>query len=364
MNTPKIAALYASPIFNTLLRFPDYDRSTTLTRELQQEALLEQNPRYRNGKYHAGAPDELTTTYRVNVHDFKEEKRYDEFGARMYALIDGAYPERVHRWATQQLPAENNSVEQGQRWVASTHSYTRDASREIVASNHLDCFGSEADFATLVRGLRAYQRKTQKYAKKIAAQLRAYHQQQVAQTAADELAKLRRGVWLGAEKALTTAARVDEPGVPFLGDTDLTYEQRKQLGLREYAVYESMDGMSAAFPVGTGIALKPVKRARELEDGAVYLWQWLVNGEVCGTVLGRLDRSAKERGYLPLRSDDTGKLASYCWAAWESEDITIYRVTHYTTRSAAPVPTMQAATQPARVQPRKPQPRRELAYAA
>lgn len=66
----------------------------------------------------------------------------------------------------------------------------------------------------------------------------------------------------------------------------------------------------------------------------MYLWQWLVNGEVCSTVLGRLDMKAKERGHLPLRSDDTGQIPAFCWAAWGNENVDLFRVTHYTTRAA------------------------------
>ncbi|MGI4871280.1 MAG: hypothetical protein ACRYFX_08890 [Janthinobacterium lividum] len=359
MNTAKIAALYKAGFY-------PYYLSATPERQADQLHMMHQLAYY-DDQLPLLPEQPKGWRYNLSISDgasYSGPRRLNFFGERTYSRAETYCPKRVYEWATQQLLLTSERFDVAERCMATLAAYPPRENGADINATYDHRIAGVADFATLERGIRAYQRKREKYVKKLMAQLEAYHQQQVAQAAADELAKLRRGVWLGAEKALTTAARVNEPGVPFLGDTGLTYEQRKQLGLREYAVYENMDGMSAAFPVGTGIVLKPVKRARELVDGAVYLWQWLVNGEVCGTVLGRLDRSAKERGYLPLRSDDTGKLASHCWAAWENENITIYRVTHYTTRSAAPVPTMQAETQPARVQPRKRRPRRELAYAA
>lgn len=366
MNTPKIAGLYAATEYADFINWSGADAD--LVRQELHDRIYHLVQR---DDVDYGSQGDTKTTHCVDIDDYnKTAKRYDSLGLRQYTLLSAYCPQRVHAWALRQLPAEDNgAVAPGERWTASVMTYLRDKSGEIVDSTLELRYGGAADFATLLRGMRAYQRKRQKYAKKIIAQVRAYHQQQLAAAKAEELRKLGRGHWLGSEKALTTAARVDEPGVPFMGDIQggagLSYEQLRALGVVFWAVPEK-DAMQPAFPAGTGIALKPVKRSRELVDGAVYLWQWLLDsGEIGCSVMGRLDLSVKQRGYLPLCSGDTGELAKYCWAAWGSESVKIWQVTHYTTRNAAPQPLMQAAAQPVRKQPAlRQRARRELAHAA
>jgi hypothetical protein len=365
MNTQKIAALYASPIFNTLLRFPAFDPTTTLTEQVMKHVLRKarEMSQSEDGRHYEAAASNPSR---------RRERYKDDAGGHAMGFLNEHITKRAADWMLNQIPEPVTRKHEGLAdhdvFLVNVMGYGRH-----VENPELDVetragyyFGSESDLQPLMRGLASIRRKRRKQAKKLEAQLRAYHAQQVAAAAAQELAQLRRGVWLGAEKAIATAARVDEPGIQFLGDTSLTYEQRKAMGLCYYAVHEDTHGMPSAFPMGTGMALKPVKRSQELVDGAVYFWRWLIDGKVVTQFLGRLDMSAKERGRLPLRFED-GTMPAYCWAHYgesaAAKGIEIYRVTHYSTRNSAPV--MQAETQPVPQQPVKRQRKqRELAHAA
>lgn len=334
MNIAKIAALYASPIFNTLLRFPNFDTTTTLTKQVMEHVLREARVVSEDGRrYQADAS-----------YPHRRERYTDDLGYRTTGFMAEYVTKRAAEWMLSQMPGWpeegvdhlRKGMPEQDVLLVSVMGYGRhdEAPEHDIETRTGMRFGAQEDLEIILRGIASIRRKRRKQAKKLEAQLRAYHARQ-------ELATLRNGQWLGAEKAITTAARINEPSVPFLGDAGLTHKQRQELDLRYWAVAERTHGMSAAFPVGTGIALKPVKRSRELVDGAVYLWLWVLNGKVEMSVLGHLDMSAKQRGYLPLRIADTGKVAEYCWAAYGDsaveKGIEIYQVTHYTTRNAEPV---------------------------
>lgn len=338
MNTSKIAALYDSThlsyIFNNEGKpgQPAYINLRTAVRLIEGEELSQ--------------VDAEGYDYRMDASRLNDRGSYcNEIGDRRAGFIDTFCSPRMAAWVRNQFAnpeqdVDNLRVGHDDLYLVTVWGYNSDKDK---ATKGFLRYGSQEDLAKVIRGMAAYERKAQKRSRKLVAQFRAYHQQRLAEAAAAEAAQLKRGVWLGAEKAITTAARVNEPSVPFMGDAGLSYEQRKAMDLRYFAINEYIHGTCAAFPVGTGIALKPVKRSRELQDGAMYLWQWELNGRVEMQVLGRLDMSAKERGHHPLRMEDTGKIADFCWSSFNNESVKLYRVTHYTTRPEAVLPTPKRA---------------------
>jgi hypothetical protein len=331
MNTQKIAALYASPIFNTLLRFPDFDTSTTLTKQLMGHVMDE-----------AGAVSEDGRRYYFDASYPHRRDRYtNDEGRRASGFIDENTSKRVGDWMLSQMHgwAEQNVAhlrkgmpEQDVVLVSVWGSGRREDGIETLAGMR---YGAKEDFEVILRGMASIRRKRRKQAKKLEAQLRAYHYQQ-------QEKQLRNGQWLGAERALTTASRVSEPGVPFLGDADLTAEQRK--GLHYWAVPENF-GMSAAFPTGTGIALKLITSSKQLIDGAVYLSQ-VTFGKPSDAHyqpvmrLGRLDLSRKTYGMMPLFQDDKPDQNLHIHAEWKQKEgagyeVKLLQVVYYTTRNAA-----------------------------
>jgi hypothetical protein len=325
MNTSKIAALYANPIFNTLLRFPDFDTSTTLTKELMGYTIDEASAVSQDGRrYYFDA----SYPHRHDIYTSDENRRATGF-------IDENTSKRVADWLFSQMEgwAEQNVAhlrkgmpEQDVVLVSVWGAGRREDGIKTLAGMR---YGAKEDFETILRGMASIRRKRRKQAKKLEAQLRAYHYQQ-------QEKQLRNGQWLGAERALTTAARVDEPGIPFMGDVTLAPEQYKTLHC--WGVPEN-SGMSAAFPAGTGIALKKVSSSKQLIDGAIYLYQRELQyggGQThLLSVLGRLDMSRKSHGYLPLFRDEEPECQMATSAAWSDKHLAIYQVTHYTTRNAA-----------------------------
>ncbi|MBO2009205.1 hypothetical protein [Hymenobacter negativus] len=287
--------------------------------------------------------------------------RLDKRGERQYEHLEArTLPMRVYQWAVGQLhePEAYGGVYAALKeahpghdvWTAHAMQYPPADSTEKAIG--VLAFGIEDDFAVVLRGLRAYQRKQAKATKKIMAQLAVYHATELQR---QELDKLRQGHWLGADKALTTAPRVNDPNVPFLGDMALTPEQRSRL--HYWAVPEGKH-MSAAFPAGTGIALKEVTSGKELIDGAVYLSQttWGKPGDAHyghTMILGRLDMSKKSYGSVPLRWDDEPERPLNVKAEWKKKEdadyeVKLLQVVAYTTRAEQVAPVMVAETQPMR----------------
>lgn len=320
MNTPKIATLYAQVAPAGQLCLP-----------LVHLAL----------KATSRQPGPDGYAYHFNAACLAEHHTYrDEFGERCSGFVDAYCPKRVADWLRQQMPGYptdilnvNKSLPDAEQHLVSVWGYGR--AHELPTQATLR-YGALSDFTAIVRGMVAYQRKVAKHQRKTLAQLRAYHQQQVS-------AKLRRGQWLGAAQALTTTARVDEPCVPFLGDLNLTPEQLRQL--RTWAVPEQA-GMSAAFPTGTGLALKVITSSKQLVDGAVYLSQ-VTFGKPSEAHyahvmrLGRLDLSRKTYGMIPLFQDDAPAKNLHIQAEWkrptegQGYEVLLLQVVGYTTRNAA-----------------------------
>lgn len=310
----------------------------------------------------AGGVDYRTgRTYGVSLRNMDDDtERFDERGEREYEQLRMNFPLRVYNWVRAQLhePETYGGVYAALKEAHPGHDVWNVHAMQYPAKNSAEkavgvlAFGIDDDFAVLRRGLRSYQRKLDKAAKKVLAQLAVYHKEAVA---AKEMEKLRTGHWLGAEKALTTTPRVDEPRVPFLGDAKVTPEQLQHL--RYWAVPQDA-GMSAAFPAGTGIALKVITASNQLVNGAVYLWQaeFGTRGEAGYHVrmsLGRLDTTRKEgRGWIPLFSDDNPTQDLCCEAQWTKKpgrrwEATLMQVVYYTTRAEQLAPALKpASTQP------------------
>jgi hypothetical protein len=136
-------------------------------------------------------------------------------GKWLYNEVEIYCPQRVHDWVLAQQPTINlhHDLPEGEVWSAMTSAFHDGPGGEFMLR-----FGGKADFAVMLRGVQAYERKQQKRYRKLLAQLRAYHAQQVllhlpsvASTAAEPVAaavcaaptigllprlygKLRRGV--------------------------------------------------------------------------------------------------------------------------------------------------------------------------
>ncbi|MGI4822276.1 MAG: hypothetical protein ACRYFV_13785 [Janthinobacterium lividum] len=362
MNTSKIAALYANPILNTQLRFPSFDLSTTLTAQVMKHVMNEARKISEDGRAYSI----------LASHVHRRQRPTNDLGERSGGFFDEDTSKRVADWVLSQMP---NYPEQPfahlRKGMAAEDEVVIQVWGHVRGNDDLEpraclLYGAQEDFEVILRGMASIRRKRRKQAKKLEAQLRAYHTQQLANTAAAELAYLRSGHWLGADKALTTATRINEPSVPFMGDVNMTAEeQEKRL---YWAVSQQAVGMVASFPAGTGVALKKVNRSRELINGAIYLYQEKITYSDGRTfimsTLGRLDLSRKIHGMLPIFRDEAPEYQMACFASWSDKAINIYRVTHYTTRGAEPV-AMQAETQLAPAQTKhKPKKQRELAHAA
>jgi hypothetical protein len=320
MNTSKIAALYADPIFNTLLRFPNFDKTTTLTQQVMEHLMREARVTSEDGR----------TYYFQASYAYRRDIYRDEVGHRASGFFDASCSKRVADWLLGQLPGWpaqgvahlRKGMPEVDTLLINVMGYrTEDNGPETVCGMR---YGAQKDFEVVLRGMASLRRKRRKQAKKLEAQLRAYHQQQQQQ-------QLRQGQWLGAEKALITAARVDEPGIPFMGDANLTKEQRQQLSY--WAVPADRD-MEAAFPEGTGLALKQVHRSRELVEGAVYLYQCQWGTGDYTLILGRARLADRQRGSLRLHCDDRPSAFSMS-LEWHNPMLKVFRVVYYTTRNAA-----------------------------
>ena len=272
-------------------------------------------------------------------------------------ILETYCPQRVAEALMRMMPgypAETLHLHQGadlakeDTYLVCVHRYDTTPDGE---STWMYRFGSYEDVQQVLRGMIHFKIKQNLRLMKQHTQLIAYHGYQLAK---QEKNQLRRGHWLGAEKALMTAARVPEPSIPFMGDVTLTPEQRQPL--LYWAVPEQM-GMSAAFPAGTGLAMKKVTSGKQLVEG-VYLYRATLGhpGDAYYHVmqtLGRLDLSRKKRGFFPLYHDENPEKEMLCWAQWKNDpakdwEITLYRVVAYTTH--APEVVAQRSYQQAEVQ--------------
>lgn len=130
------------------------------------------------------------------------EVRVRHFGG---LSLDQSCPLRVYEWANAQLPVEDLPQPKGESWSAMTAAFTGEPGGFLLR------YGSAAAFAPLLRGMRHYQRKLNRRTKKLFAQLRAYHAQQLA-------AEVQR-------EALVAAASTS-PLLPHYGITRAEYGRR------------------------------------------------------------------------------------------------------------------------------------------
>jgi hypothetical protein len=163
MNTAKIAALYGTYSSLHLLSPTDplHRQVAELLESKAQRAavgILEGN-RCHLAIKHMGA-----------------EARSSADGKWLYNEVEIYCPQRVHDWALAQQPVTNchHNLSEGEVWSAMTSAFLDGPGGEFMLR-----FGAKADFAVMLRGVRAYERKQQKRYRKLLAQLRAYHAQQV-----------------------------------------------------------------------------------------------------------------------------------------------------------------------------------------
>jgi hypothetical protein len=97
-------------------------------------------------------------------------------GKWLYNEVEIYCPQRVHDWALAHQPvtSRHHDLPEGKVWSAMTSAFPDGPEGEFTLR-----FGAKADFAVMLRGVQAYERKQQKRYRKLLAQLRAYHAQQV-----------------------------------------------------------------------------------------------------------------------------------------------------------------------------------------
>lgn len=170
MNTAKIAALC---VFSDCQRY------------LKQDASAGRNP-YFDYVTRCALRDDVPAggpTYAVSIDDHvRSIRRVDEFGDRQYDLLQVDCSARVYAWALKQLPTEDDLTPAQERWSAALAIHpTKESGEEMT---HTFCISGAASFATLLRGMRAYQAKRRKHARKVLAQVKEYLWQQVQAQAA------------------------------------------------------------------------------------------------------------------------------------------------------------------------------------
>jgi hypothetical protein len=357
MNTAKIAGLYAAAHYDLIVKYSGADSaiSETFAWGLHRAIWFDD----RKPSADALQPEK----YKIAINDGGRNVRMNVLGDKEYGLADTFLPKRVFEWARGLMPADDNERGPDMMMVSLHARYSESSGKD---AEHVMRLAERGRFGGLVRGILAYENKRRKYFKKTLKQLEVYHLQLLAKAKEAELNYLRSGHWLGADKALATATRIDEPTVPFMGDANISPQEHEKL--LYWAVGSRTVGMDTSFPTGTGVALKKVARAKQLVDGAIYLHQQKLDygdgrTEVI-SVLGRLDLSRKTHGMLPIFRDEAPDCRMATWAAWSDETINVFRVTHYTTHNGAAPVTMVAETQSAAKTSTKPRQRRALAHAA
>jgi hypothetical protein len=127
--------------------------------------------------------------------------RLSPAGKRLYNEIEIYCSQRVHDWARAQQPAtdRHQGLPEGEVWSAMTSTFPADTEGEFSLR-----FGAKADFAIMLRGVQACERKQQKRTLKLLAQLKVYHQQQLL---LGQQASVATAVGMGAESAETQPSR-------------------------------------------------------------------------------------------------------------------------------------------------------------
>lgn len=181
MNKTKIARYY--PFYLDMLRTKAAQPQRTLLgmmeNQLRAETLLASARRFSVGLKDCGNP----------------QRRYDYVGCVTDELLREFVPARVFNWAhlqvlTLPVPDDFGAIAPTTGWEAYLQAGTSvvglpgqpaPALSECEPTLHVRRQGTAQDFAPLLRGLRAYQAKLHKRARRLLAQLWTYHwQQQVA----------------------------------------------------------------------------------------------------------------------------------------------------------------------------------------
>jgi hypothetical protein len=132
--------------------------------------------------------------YWVALRDLDNpQRRFDQLGLPTDEVLHEQVPARVWNWVQAQLLALPTSTElelllgHATGWRARAHAFTLEeglpgqlvpAASECEASVSVERLASAEDLASLLRGMRAYQAKRRKYARRLLGQLSAYHWQQ------------------------------------------------------------------------------------------------------------------------------------------------------------------------------------------
>jgi hypothetical protein len=163
MNTTKIAALYGT-------YHPLHLLSPTDPLHQQVAELLVSKAQRATGGLLDGNRCHLA------IKHLGAKARFSPDGKWLYNEVEIYCPQRVHDWALAQQPATNrhHNLHEGEVWSAMTSAFHDGPGGEFMLR-----FGAKADFAVMLRGVQAYERKQQKRYRKLLAQLRAYHAQQV-----------------------------------------------------------------------------------------------------------------------------------------------------------------------------------------
>ena len=181
MNTTKIAAL--QPFFLSCLctkaAQPHRSLLDMLEIKLRADVVLA------NGK----------RSYSVAVRDQETPvQRFDQLGLPTDELLFELVPPRVWAWAEEQMPDPGNELDLSGGLIVRLSASTKAEGLpgqpvpQDAPSAWLMRQGPPELFAVLLRGLRAWQTKRRKRARRLLAQLRAYHGQ--AQPAPIELSEL------------------------------------------------------------------------------------------------------------------------------------------------------------------------------
>jgi hypothetical protein len=122
--------------------------------------------------------------YSVAVRDLENPvQRFDQLGLPTDELIFEFVPARVWAWAEEQMPDPGNELDLSGGLIIRLSASTKATGLpgqlvpQDAPSTWLMRQGPAEEFLTLLRGLRALQTKRRKRARKLLAQLRAFHNQ-------------------------------------------------------------------------------------------------------------------------------------------------------------------------------------------
>jgi hypothetical protein len=162
MNKTKIAALYGA-------YHPLHLLSPTDPLHQQVAELLMSKAQHATGSLLDGNRCHLA------IKHLGAEARRSPNGKWLYNEVEIYCPQRVHDWALAQQPATNrhHDLPEGEVWSTMTSAFPDGPEGEFTLR-----FGAKTDFAVMLRGVQAYERKQQKRYRKLLAQLRAYHSAQ------------------------------------------------------------------------------------------------------------------------------------------------------------------------------------------